>query len=470
MPSISDLLNTSPGAGSMSPRRAGNLPPLSDLFGITPEVINAAPQRMRNIPPPPVKPKWDIRSGLPEPGLEQVTPEEWLPPGVGMKLAALAKGGIAPLAAGIMKNRGGVWAENSFPYHLHKDVIPPLPHETLRKILGSLSPEQVAELRRNNPWLRAFSEDPTTNDPRMAYDAIKKHLKDPSYLPHLQMDPDIASLKWARGPLRNYVIRDMATEGDPIRALAEQGITHLPDKYTKRLPNISGRRTPLDRVDQGFPAEETASTKLGKIWERLADVSVSPGPKNAHGDPIYRYSQTGISPSLDNHLPDLTKIIREGIKRGMIDPGSVSRGNFTLESAVRYADKIRKDVAKNKTSLDVFKEYPETGHKWVQLNKPGQFADESDAMGHSVRGYEPPELSLGGNLDYGGGGFPAIESGKAKIFSLRTPAGKPAVTAEVLQNLDGTYRISQIRGHSNSPPKPEYQGMIEDFRKSFEQR
>lgn len=470
MPSISDLLNTSPGAGSMSPRRAGNLPPLSDLFGITPEVINAAPQRMRNIPPPPVKPKWDIRSGLPEPGLEQVTPEEWLPPGAGMKLAALAKGGIAPLAAGIMKNRGGVWAESSLPYHLSKDIIPPLPQETLRKILGSLSPEQVAELRRNNHRLRAFSEDPTTNDPRMAYDAIKKHLEDPSYLPHLQMDPDIASLKWARGPLRNYVIRDMATEGDPIRALAEQGITHLPDKSTKRLPNMSGRRTPLDRVDQGFPAEETASTKLGKIWERLADVSVSPGPKNAYGDSIYQYSQTGISPALDNHLSDLTKIIREGMKRGTIDPGSVSRGNFTLESAVRYADKIRKDGTKNRTSLDVFKEYPETGHKWVQLNKPGQFADESDAMGHSVRGYEPPELNLGGNLAYGGGGFPAIESGKAKIFSLRTPAGKPAVTAEVLQNPDGTYRISQIRGHSNSPPKPEYQGMIEDFRKSFEQR
>lgn len=41
---------------------------------------------------PPKEPEWDIRSGLPEPGLGQVTPEEWLPPGTGMKLASLAKG------------------------------------------------------------------------------------------------------------------------------------------------------------------------------------------------------------------------------------------------------------------------------------------------------------------------------------------------------------------------------------------
>lgn len=39
----------------------------------------------------------------------------------------------------------------------------------------------------------------------------------------------------------------------------------------------------------------------------------------------------------------------------------------------------------------------------------------------------------------------------------------------VLRNPDGTYRISQIRGHSNSPPKSEYDQMIEDFRRSFEQ-
>ena len=72
------------------------MPTLSGLFDITPGAINTTPQRMRNLPPAPVKPEWDIRSGLPEPGLEQVTPEEWLPPGAGMKLAALAKGGIAP--------------------------------------------------------------------------------------------------------------------------------------------------------------------------------------------------------------------------------------------------------------------------------------------------------------------------------------------------------------------------------------
>ena len=51
---------------------------------------------------PPKEPEWDIRSGLPEPGLGQVTPEEWLPPGMGTKLAALM--GKGAVLAGAMKS------------------------------------------------------------------------------------------------------------------------------------------------------------------------------------------------------------------------------------------------------------------------------------------------------------------------------------------------------------------------------
>jgi len=89
-------------------------------------------------------------------------------------------------------------------------------------------------------------------------------------------------------------------------------------------------------------------------------------------------------------------------------------------------------------------------------------------MGHSVRGYEPPYM--GGNGMYGAGGFSAIESGKAKIFSLRDPNGKAKVTVEMVQLPDGSYRANQIKGHANSKPKSEYDQMIEDFLRSFEQQ
>ena len=487
------------------------MPALSDLFNITPGAISTAPQRMRNLPPPPVKPKWDIRSGLPEPGLEQVTPEEWLPPGAGMKLAALAKGGIAPLAAaalakggiappavaalakggiaplavaalakggiaplaaGIIKNRGGVWLERELPDFVSKELAPNVSSEASNRIMKGMSPEQFTELesKRNINLSSLNNVGREMWNKILASDAVKRHMEDPSYLPHLQIDPDVAFIKWARGPLRNYITRDMATEGDPIRALAEQGITHLPDSKIKSLPATSEYDLPKLREEQGFPAKEVAKTKLGRIWERMADSRVVPGKENEYGDTVYSYRNYMRYPKGDPDFLGLTNIIREGMKRGAIDPASVSRGNFTVEAAVRYADKIRKEMAKAKMAPDVFKEYPETGHKWVQLNRPGQFADESDAMRHSVRGYEPPELGLGGHDGYGAGGFPAIESGEAKIFSLRTPTGKPAVTVEVVRDPDGVYRISQIKGHADSSPKPEYSQMIEDLKKQFEQR
>lgn len=451
------------------------MPALSDLFRLNNKTLtyndvvdrNRIPERLRNLPPAPVKPEWDIRSGLPEPGLEQVTPEEWLPPGAGMKLAALAKGGTVPLAAGIMKNRGGVWGKNSLPFFAGLPIrqARSVPESTIKMIQDRATPEQIAEMKAyhdslpDDPWKRYTSH---------LYTAANRHIDDPSYLPFLQKDPSSAIERWRRGPLANYITRDMATEGDPIRALAEQGITHLPESMTKSLPRV-GPGLPLLRERQGFPAKETASTKLGKIWERMADSRVNVIEKNEYGDTVYSYKNEISYPKGDPDFYGLVDKISGGIRKGDIDPASVSRGNFTVEAAVRYADKVRKDIANTKMAPDVFKEYPDTGHKWVQLNRPGQFADESDAMRHSVRGYEPPELGLGGHAMYGAGGFPAIESGEAKIFSLRTPSGKPAVTAEVLRNPDGTYRISQIRGHSNSPPKSEYDQMIEDFRRSFEQ-
>ena len=169
-------------------------------------------------------------------------------------------------------------------------------------------------------------------------------------------------------------------------------------------------------------------------------------------------------------------------------------------------------------SADVYKAYPEQDMRWVQLNRPGQFAAESEAMGHSVRGYEPPEG--GGYSSYGHGGWEAIKEGRAKIYSLRDKRGEPHVTIEVgpskyttpydywydtqggtmsspeVQEFirwvqdkkperGGLYKwyeqwaeetgrpvaeppgeITQIKGKSNRAPKEEYLPMIQDFVRS----
>ena len=98
------------------------MPSLLDLFRLNNkalsynDVVNAQPPpKWRNLPAPPRAPEWDIRSGLPEPGLGQVTPEEWLPPGAGMKLASLAKGlaGKAAIAGTFIGAKHPSWMKEA---------------------------------------------------------------------------------------------------------------------------------------------------------------------------------------------------------------------------------------------------------------------------------------------------------------------------------------------------------------------
>jgi hypothetical protein len=78
----------------------------------------------------------------------------------------------------------------------------------------------------------------------------------------------------------------------------------------------------------------------------------------------------------------------------------------------------------------------------MQLDKPGYFAAESDAMGHSVRGYEPPvghpdwtpQSGNKGSLGYGSyGGWEAIKSGDVKVYSLADDQGKRYTTVETVK-------------------------------------
>ena len=112
MPRLFDLLQV--GGGSNS-ERSQNLPALLDLFRSNATSANRHTAQLGNLYSAPAEPKWDIRSGKPEPGLGQVTPEEWLPPGVGMKLAALAKGllGKAAIAGTFIGPRHSSWMKDA---------------------------------------------------------------------------------------------------------------------------------------------------------------------------------------------------------------------------------------------------------------------------------------------------------------------------------------------------------------------
>jgi len=140
-------------------------------------------------------------------------------------------------------------------------------------------------------------------------------------------------------------------------------------------------------------------------------------------------------------------VLKENLTTGRLKPEELK--NISIEQAVRktadydlaLAKKMQEAQAKKLDEMTLHKEYP-NGMKWVQLDQPGQFAAESQAMGHSVRGYEPPqghpdwipESGEEGSPYYGHGGWEAIKSGKAKVYSLVDPKGNPHTTIEVAQS------------------------------------
>ena len=114
---------------------------------------------------------------------------------------------------------------------------------------------------------------------------------------------------------------------------------------------------------------------------------------------------------------------------------------MTAKYDKELAEKMSAERAAARSGLPVYKEYPE-GYRWIELNKPGSFSAESEAMGHSARGYEPTQghpdwieaSGEAGRADYGLGGWEAIKSGKAKVYSLVDSKGAPHATIEVGQS------------------------------------
>jgi hypothetical protein len=285
---------------------------------------------------------------------------------------------------------------------------------------------------------------------------------------------------------------EMGTENDPIRKAIDEGYSHfnIPIPTRDQVTGVKNQRLGL-----GFPPQGLATTNAGQNWETLSDLAIKPLPAG------YRLAEyDGYSNAMKNSLleknPWLIKIppeeqvyeinrftrpahlgfdklletLNNEVMAGRIDPTKV--GTVKMEDLVRITHQreverqleLARQLATSRKDLPVVKEYPE-GYRWVELNKPGAFAAESDAMEHSVRGYEPDpdhedwEKISGnqGSPDYSHGGWEAIKSGKAKVYSLIDENGKPYVTVETLEPSDAMRRkgISDFRNREGRYPTME---------------
>jgi len=359
---------------------------------------------------------------------------------------------------------------------------------------------------------------------------------------------------WVDSNLKNYVKKQMGTPEDPVRALHEQGISHLPEDLQNPAMMWTPEELARDRKMQGFPEEGVAVNPTAQMWEQMSDQAIIPTrageiqeypalmEKRAKALEKYQEYERQLDDKLVSYLrkkdfkdddivsllkmrseekanilgdkklgklfrevppypaneqfmresstqnPWLSKVdpntpvysgdisglgfdhvldvLREDVAAGRIRPEQLNK--VSMEQAVRRTYEYDQELAKkmnearttSRAELPVYKDYPE-GFKWIQLTRPGDFADESKAMGHSVKGYEPPEghpdwtkgSGDSGSSSYGLGGWDAIKSGQAKVYSLVDAKGEPHVTIEVGK---GKHPIGTTGRGNNFPDELRY--------------
>ena len=273
---------------------------------------------------------------------------------------------------------------------------------------------------------------------------------------------------WIDRNLNKYIKKQMGTSKDPIRLLAEQGITHFTPE------NYGTQGSELRRRHAGYDPEGVGVSPQAKLWENVSDRAIDFKKAGEYAYPTindesrvnfdhYKYMNersqnpwlAGLPPetkiyetnpetfNYDLGFEHIIDILSEDLATGRLQTEDLK--NVSIDRAVRRAHEYNQELnaeldaakAQARKDLPVHKEYQD-GYKWIQLNKPGSFAAESQAMGHSVRGYEPPKghpdwIEASGDAgrdSYGHGGWEAIKSGKAKIYSLIDKSGEPHVTIE----------------------------------------
>jgi hypothetical protein len=255
---------------------------------------------------------------------------------------------------------------------------------------------------------------------------------------------------WIDRNLTNYIKKEMATPEDPVRALAEQGVTHLNPDQVRLGDFLLPYRVDEARRRMGVPEEGIARSPEAKAWEGLSDSAIQGYPASMYTRPLTQQeSRQGLSSAVDD-APWLTKldpntpvytyggawrdlgfdhlvdVLRDDLQSGRLRPEQLNK--VSMEQAVRrtaeYDQEKAKEAAraalKDQENLPVVKQYDQ-GYKWLELHDKADAKKTEEAldyegrvMGHCVGSYCPEVLE-----------------GKTQIFSLRDAKGEPHVTIEV---------------------------------------
>jgi hypothetical protein len=202
---------------------------------------------------------------------------------------------------------------------------------------------------------------------------------------------------WVDKRLKSYIKNDMGTPTDPVRDLADQGISHIQGiEDVPAYKNIAAEHRLINKM----PEEGYAKTEAGKVWEANSDSAImSDKAKNfasdytaaakqqpyllelaekSPGTRIYRPETSLTGLGFDHLLDELRNALdpNSGLPRNLLKtPKDLER--MTVPDAVRHVHKINEYRAKQmeKTAAEDMKDFPaiktyENGNKWHELKLP----------------------------------------------------------------------------------------------------
>ena len=313
---------------------------------------------------------------------------------------------------------------------------------------------------------------------------IADHMKDyesryPDVSPVSLRKADAARATWIESKLKKYIRNDMGTPTDPVRELADQGISHISDlgnrnQFSKKIFGTSEKRKNANLPEEGF-----AKTAAGRDWENATDASI----ENRTASDVVRFQYGSGMDELAKNNPDavVSAVHRVGNlefrhlldelgnsisptsdlpKHLQIKPETLDK--MTVPHAVSHVAKVNKWRADNllTAAKEDLKSFPVVhmgdnglnihelkltdSNSIEQLDKA--LKNEGKQMGHCVGGYSN-----------------AVASGKSRIFSLRDAEGGAHTTIEANPAANGLQDIIQIKGKGNGVVGEKYRKNIQDF-------
>jgi hypothetical protein len=483
---------------------AGTIGMPGDLEGLARMGINKAGG---NVDKMPAMPDTDFyKTWLPgkQPGDEAMSTAGSLLGGVGV--GTMAKGVAKPVGAlsrvaGRTAERAGMAAERALDPVVMRALERGGKPAQLLHDLAQGSTSNVIKAPGGN-WLSGSVEDALKGlkqPNRVNYNGTDITLEQARNWPRLEPDASRAQAlnQFIDKQLTRYVKKDMATERDPIRALAERGISHAD---MGPFGPAAGETVSSLRKAAGFPIEGFGKSDTAKTWENVSDAMMRQKPASYYQQGIGEVDDwlkkvapdTKINQVKDNamsnnlgfdHLIDELRNATNpasGLPRELLlKPESLDR--VSIPQAVEHVAKINawreaQKVAANEglannAATHVFKEYAENnpkGLKWVELKQgklPEDWAEEfvdtdlgklrkfRDPKTGGLTATDPTEEALRAALKYEGdtmghcvGGYcDDVASGKSRIYSLRDAKGQPHVTVEVAPERSyGTEHVNKF--------------------------